>query len=128
MHDDSPDNRRDSSATLALSVLVCGVVGGFLALLLARDLGRRTRQRLRDLVAEAREHALDAVKEVRDRIEEVIDQEPTLVEAKAVLSSAYEAGREAFHHAREQGQAQCALAGATDDAAASMPEGRVSVS
>ncbi len=44
MHNDNPENQRGSSATLVFGILVGGVVGGSLALLLAPDSGRRTRE------------------------------------------------------------------------------------
>ncbi len=112
MHDDSPDNQRGSSTALALGILVGGVVGGSLALLLAPDSGRRTRERLRDLVAEA-----------RDRVE------GPLGEAKAALSSAYEAGREVFYRTWEpEEQAQGTQPASSTDTPPSVPEGPVAVS
>lgn len=119
MPDDGKNNGQDPSRAVALALLVGGVVGGSLGLLLAPDSGRRTRERLRDLVGEARERTLDTAEEVRDRVEDLIDQGRTLVEAnKAAITSAYEAGREAFHRER----------GATNPTPSSTPEGPVSIS
>ncbi len=122
MQQENNDNQQTSSAAIALGVLAGGVLGGVLALWLVPDWGRRTRERLRHLAAETRGRALGAADEVRDRLVDVIDQGRTLVEAnRAAISSAYEAGREAFHRERERVQGAQPMSPST-------PEGPVSAS
>jgi gas vesicle protein len=119
MPDDGKNNGQGSSRAVALAMLVGGVVGGSVGLLLAPDSGRRTRERLRDLVGEARERTLDTAEELRDRVEDLIDQGRGLIEAnKAAIISAYEAGREAFYRERD----------AMSPTPSSTPEGPVSIS
>ncbi len=99
MYHENRNSQPASSATVALGLVAGSILGGVLALWLAPNLGRRSRDRLRDIVGDARECAA----ELRDRFEGVIHQGRTLVEAnKAAIRSAYEAGREAFHRERER--------------------------
>lgn len=97
------EDRGYSGAAVALSFILGGAMGAFLTLLYAPETGRRTRERLKDLAAEARERTLDAAEDVRDRVEEIIDQGRSLLdEKKSVLSAAYQAGREAFQRERDR--------------------------
>ena len=96
------EDRGFSAASVALSFILGGALGACAALLLAPEPGRKTRERLRGLAAEARERTLDAAEDVRDRVEEVIDQGRNLLEEKrTAFSAAYQAGRDAFQRERE---------------------------
>lgn len=99
------EERGFSAASVALSFLLGGALGACVGLILAPDTGRKTRERLRDLAAEARERTLDVAEDVRDRVEEAIDQGRGLLDEKrSVLNAAYQAGRDAFQRERDRPQ------------------------
>jgi gas vesicle protein len=97
------EDRGFSAASVALSFLLGGAMGACVALLLAPDNGRKTRERLRGLAGEARERTLDAAEDLRDRVEDAIDQGRGLLdEKKTTLTAAYQAGRDAFQRERDR--------------------------
>src|SRR3972149_4841188 len=103
------EERGVSAAAVALSFLLGGALGACVGLILAPDTGRKTRERLRDLAAEARERAPGVAggggggEAGRDRVEEAIDQGRSLLDEKrSVLNSAYQAGRDAFQRERDR--------------------------
>jgi gas vesicle protein len=97
------DERGHSGASVALAFILGGALGGCLALIMAPEPGRKTRERLRGLATEARERALDTAEDVRDRVEDLLDQgKSTLEEKKTAVSAAYQAGRDAFQRERER--------------------------
>jgi gas vesicle protein len=63
-----------SGASVALGFILGGMLGASLALLLAPESGRRTRERLRDLAADVRDKGLDITEELRDKAEEAVER------------------------------------------------------
>ncbi len=101
------EERGFSAASVALSFLLGGAMGACVGLVLAPEAGRKTRERLRDLAAEARERTLDVAEDVRDRVEDAIDQGRSLLDEKrSVLHAAYSAGRDAFQRERDRTETQ----------------------
>lgn len=97
------EDRGFSAASVALSFILGGALGACAAFILAPEPGRKTRERLREIAAEARERTLDVAEGVRDRVEDVIDQGRGLLEEKkTAFTAAFQAGRDAFHREREQ--------------------------
>ena len=97
------DDRGCSGAAVTLSFILGGALGASLALLFAPDAGRKTRERLLDLAADARERALDTAEDVRDRVEDFLDEgRSTLEEKKSAVSAAYQAGLDAFQRERDR--------------------------
>ena len=103
-----------SRSAVVLAFLLGGALGSCLALLYAPESGKRTRVRLRRFAEEAQEKTEDTVKELRDktedrvrewrdRVEEVVTAGKELLEEKKdLLTSAYEAGKEAFLRERQK--------------------------
>ncbi len=69
--------------------------GASLALLLAPQSGRQTRERLSDMATGVRDKALDLSGELRDKAEDVLEEgQRTLETNKSNLSAAVQTGRE----------------------------------
>ena len=110
---DAPDTRGTSNTGLTLMGFALGaVVGAGLALLLAPDSGRNTRQRLASTarrwsesaghtIDQARDTAEQTIGRARDTAERTIDQaRDTVAELGTDAKSAIKAGRDAFQHDR----------------------------
>jgi gas vesicle protein len=94
---------RCSGSGLAVGFLLGGALGASLALLFAPESGRRTRERLRDLAADARDKTMDVSDGLRDTAEDVLERgREVLKEKKSILSAAVQAGKEASQRERER--------------------------
>jgi gas vesicle protein len=92
-----------SGSGFALGIILGGALGASLALLFAPESGRRTRERLRDLAADARDKSKDVSDELRDKAEDVLERgREVLKEKKLILSAAVQAGKEASQRERER--------------------------
>jgi gas vesicle protein len=88
---DAPDNRGGSNAGMTLMGFALGaVVGAGLALLLAPESGKKTRQRLTSTARRWTESAEHTIDQARD----------TVAELGTDARSAVKAGQEAFRHDR----------------------------
>mgnify|MGYP001434248346 CR=1 FL=1 len=97
------EERGYSGSAVALGFLLGGALGASLALLLAPESGRRTRERLREAAADLRERTLDLSEELRDKAEEVLERSrETIEEKRSIVSAAVEAGKEAMQRERDR--------------------------
>jgi gas vesicle protein len=97
------DDRGFSAASVALGFILGGVLGASLALLFAPESGRRTRERLRDLAADARDKTIDLSEDLRDKAEDAMERgREVYEEKKSILSAAVQAGKEAMQRERER--------------------------
>ncbi len=97
------EERGYSGSAVALGFILGGVLGASLTLLFAPESGRRTRERLRDLAADARDRSIDLSEDLRDKAEEVIERgRETFEEKRSIVTAAVEAGKEAMQ--RERGR------------------------
>lgn len=97
------EERGCSPASLALAFILGGTLGASLALLFAPEGGRQTRTRLRDLATDATERSADLVEDVKERVEDVIGVGKEIFdEKKAILTAAYQAGKEAMEKERSK--------------------------
>lgn len=92
-----------SAGSMLLSFLLGGIVGAGLALLLAPQSGRETRQRIRELVEDAKERAADYVDEVKGKITSTVEKgKDFFEEKKSIITTAVEAGKEAYEKEKEK--------------------------
>ena len=110
------EERGYSGSAIALGFILGGALGASLAMLFAPESGRRTRERLRDLAADARDKTIDISDELRDKAEDVLERgREVFEEKKSILSAAVQAGKEAIQRERER--SLVALADHEDDRA-----------
>ena len=96
------DDRGWSLGAVGLAFLGGGLMGAAMALLLAPQSGRESREQLRGYARRAEEN----VHELADKAAQVLDQvvgkgREFIKDKQAVLSEAVEAGRAAMHEERE---------------------------
>ena len=76
------EERGYSGSAIALGFILGGALGASLAMLFAPESGRRTRERLRDLAADARDKTIDVSDELRDKAEDVLERGREVFEEK----------------------------------------------
>ena len=85
----------------AVGFLLGGALGASLALLVAPEPGRQTRERLRDVAADVRDKTMAGSDELRDKAEAVLERSREVFdETKATLSAAVQAGKAASQRER----------------------------
>jgi gas vesicle protein len=86
-----------SAGAVGFAFLAGAIIGVGVALLLAPQSGMETRRLLRTYAEQAEEEVLERVKEAKDALDTVIGQGKQYINEKtSVLTSAYEAGRDAI--------------------------------
>jgi gas vesicle protein len=91
------------TGNIFLSFILGGVVGAGVALLLAPQSGRETRQKIRKFTEDVKDKTADYVDDVKEKVTSGIDKGKELYEEKkTVLSSAIEAGKEAYEKEKER--------------------------
>ncbi|MFO8240905.1 MAG: YtxH domain-containing protein [Dissulfuribacterales bacterium] len=94
---------RYSAGCVAIAFLLGGAVGAGLATLLTPKTGSEVRNRIREQAYAARGEAYKVADDVRYKASELLDKSKGVVEQKrAVLESAYEAGKEAMSREKER--------------------------
>ncbi len=97
------EERGCAPASVALAFIIGGALGASLALLFAPEGGRQTRTRLRGLATDVKDRSTDLVEDVKDRVEDALGTSREIFEEKkAILTAAYQAGKEAMD--RERGK------------------------
>jgi gas vesicle protein len=97
------EDRGHSGASVALSFILGGALGACLALLFAPESGRRTRERLRDMAADARDKTIDLSEDLRDKAEDALERSREVLEEKrSIVTAAVQAGKEAVQRERER--------------------------
>lgn len=92
-----------TAGSIFLSFILGGVVGAGVALLLAPQSGRETRQKIRKFTEDVKDKTADYVDDVKEKVTSGIDKGKELYEEKkTVLSSAIEAGKEAYEKEKER--------------------------
>ncbi len=91
------------TGSILLSFLLGGLVGAGVALLLAPQSGRETRQKIRDLTDELKDKAVDYAGSIKERVTSTIDKGKEFVhDKKSMISTAIEAGKEAYEKEKER--------------------------
>lgn len=97
------EDRGCSLGTVGLAFLSGGLVGAAVALLLAPQSGRESREQVRGYARRAEEQVHELAEKATDVVEQAMDKGREFVqEKKAVLTEAVEAGRAAMQRERER--------------------------
>lgn len=91
------------NGSILLSFLLGGLVGAGIALLLAPQSGRETRQKIRDFTDDIREKAVDYAGNIKEKVTSSIDKGKDFIhDKKSMISTAIEAGKEAYEKEKER--------------------------
>lgn len=97
------DERGFSPGAVGLAFLSGAVIGAAVALLLAPQSGRDSRERLRGYVRQTKDLLHDVAGKPGEVIEQAVEKGREYVQTqKSVLAEAFEAGREAMKRERER--------------------------
>ena len=92
-----------SLGAVGLAFLTGGLAGAAVALLLAPQSGRESRERVRGYARRAEDRVQELAEKATDLMDQVVDKGHEFVqEKKMVLAEAVEAGRTAMHRERER--------------------------
>jgi gas vesicle protein len=94
---------RYSAGSMFLSFLLGGIVGAGLALLLAPQSGRETRQRIKEFTEDVKEKTKDYVEDVKGKVTSTVEKGKEFYEEKkSAIATAIEAGKEAYEKEKER--------------------------
>ncbi|MGA2467574.1 MAG: YtxH domain-containing protein [Thermodesulfobacteriota bacterium] len=92
-----------STGSIILAFFIGGLVGAGVALLLATQSGKETRQKIKDLADDAKEKATKYAEEVKSKVTSTVGKGKELVEEKkSLITTAVEAGKEAYAKEKEK--------------------------
>lgn len=97
------NDRGCSLGAMGLAFVTGGLAGAAVALLLAPQSGRESREQVREYARRAEEHVHELAEKATDLMGQAVDKGHEFVqEKKMVLAEAVEAGRTAMHRERER--------------------------
>jgi gas vesicle protein len=97
------DDRECPLGAVGLALVSGGLLGAAMALLLARQSGRETREQLRGYARRAEENVREQADTAIRILDEAVDKgHEFIIDTQAVLSDAVEAGRAAMQRERER--------------------------
>ncbi|NWG01616.1 MAG: YtxH domain-containing protein [Syntrophaceae bacterium] len=97
------EERSHGTGSIILAFFIGGLVGAGVALLLAPQSGKETRQKIKELADEAKEKATHYAEEVKSKVTSTVEKGKELVEEKkSLISTALEAGKEAYTKEKEK--------------------------
>jgi gas vesicle protein len=97
------NDRGCSLGAVGLAFLTGGLAGAAVALLLAPQTGRESREQVRGYARRAEEHVHELAEKATNFMDQAVDKGHEFVqEKKMVLAEAVEAGRTAMHRERER--------------------------
>ena len=92
-----------SAGSLILAFFVGGLVGAGVALLLAPQAGKETREKIKKLTEDAKEKADQYAEEVKGKVTSTVEKGKEVVgEKKSLVTAAIEAGKEAYQKEKER--------------------------
>lgn len=97
------ENRGFSTGSVLLSFILGGVVGAGIALLMAPQSGRETREKIKNLAEDIKKKTADYTGQVKEKITSTVEHGKEFFdEKKSLLSTAIEAGKEAYGKEKEK--------------------------
>jgi gas vesicle protein len=92
-----------STDSIILAFFIGGLVGAGVALLLAPQSGKETRQKIKEQADDAKEKAAKYAEEVKSKVTSTVEKGKELVEEKkSLVTTAVEAGKEAYAKEKEK--------------------------
>lgn len=97
------EERGYSAGSVILAFVLGGIVGAGVALLTAPQSGRETREKIKELADETRKKAGEYAGHVKESLSSAAESSKHFVdEKKTLISSAIDAGKEAYHKEKEK--------------------------
>ncbi len=97
------ENNGFSASSVFLAFILGGVVGAGITLLMAPQAGSETREKIKDLAEDVKEKTTDYVEQAKDKLTSTVKQGKKIFDGKkSLLSSAIEAGKEAYEKEKEK--------------------------
>jgi len=94
---------RYSAGSLILGFFIGGLVGAGVALVLAPQPGRETRQKIKELAEDAKGKATECAEKVKGEVTSTVGKgKEILEEKKSLVTAAVEAGKEAYQKEKEK--------------------------
>lgn len=91
------------AGSLLFSFLLGGIVGAGLALLVAPQSGKETRQKILDLADDVKDRTNEYVNQTRQKVASMVDEgKGYYEERKSLIKSAVDAGKEAYEKEKEK--------------------------
>jgi gas vesicle protein len=91
------------AGSLILAFFIGGLVGAGVALLIAPQPGKETRQKIKDLAEEAKEKAGGYAEQVKEKMTSTVGKgKEVFEEKKSLVTTAVEAGKEAYEKEKEK--------------------------
>jgi gas vesicle protein len=92
-----------SAGSLILGFFIGGLVGAGVALLLAPQPGKETRQKVKELAEDAKEKAAEYAEQVKGKVTSTVGKgKEILEEKKSLITTAIGAGKEAYEKEKEK--------------------------
>ncbi|OGQ12173.1 MAG: hypothetical protein A2026_16515, partial [Deltaproteobacteria bacterium RBG_19FT_COMBO_46_12] len=97
------EERSHSASSIILAFFIGGLVGAGVAMLLAPQPGRETRQKIKELAEDAKEKAAKYAEQVKSKATSTVGKGKEIFEEKkSLLTTAFEAGKEAYEKEKEK--------------------------
>jgi gas vesicle protein len=97
------EERGRNTGSMILAFFVGGLVGAGVALLLAPQSGKETRQKIKGLADDAMEKAAKYAEEMKSKVTSDVEKGKELIEEKkSLIKTAVEAGKEAYAKEKEK--------------------------
>lgn len=92
-----------SAGSLILAFFIGGLVGAGVALLLAPQPGKETRQKIKELAEDTKEKAVKYAEEVKGKMTSTVGKGKEIIEEKkSLVTAAIEAGKETYEKEKEK--------------------------
>ncbi len=97
------EGRGQSVGSLILAFFMGGMVGAGVALLLAPQSGKETRQKIKGLAEDTQEKAAKLAEKVKGKVASTVEKgKEVFEEKKSLITTAFEAGKEAYEKGKEK--------------------------
>jgi gas vesicle protein len=91
------------AGSLIFAFFIGGLVGAGVALLIAPQPGKETRQKIKGLAEEAKEKAVEYAEQVKGKVTSTVEKgKEVFEEKKSLVTTAVEAGKEAYEKEKEK--------------------------